>query len=79
MPPLKEMIETFDFLGDWEARHQFLVEMGDKLLPMPPELKSEANRVRGCQSTVHIFARHRPGSAEASTSWPTVTPPSCAA
>jgi len=60
----KEMIETFDFLGDWEARHQFLVEMGDKLLPMPPELKTEANRVRGCQSTVHIFARHRPGSTE---------------
>jgi len=60
----QEMIEAFDFLGDWEARHQFLVEMGDKLLPMPAELKTEANRVRGCQSTVHIFARHRPGSAE---------------
>jgi cysteine desulfurase / selenocysteine lyase len=59
-----ELIETFDFLGDWEERHQFLVEQGEKLPPMPAELKSESNRVRGCMSVVHLFARKRPGPGD---------------
>jgi cysteine desulfurase/selenocysteine lyase len=59
-----ELIETFDFLGDWEQRHQLLVEMGDKLPLMPQDSKSEHNRVRGCMSTVHLVARRRPGSAD---------------
>ena len=59
-----ELAETFDLLGDWEQRHQYLVEMGDKLLPMPAELKTEGNRVRGCMSTVHLFAQKRPGTAD---------------
>ncbi len=59
----EELIELFDFLGDWEQRHQFLVELGDKLLPMPAGLKTEANRVHGCQSTVHLNARKRPADS----------------
>jgi cysteine desulfurase/selenocysteine lyase len=59
-----ELIDTFDFLDDWNARYQFIIELGSKLPPMPPEEKTEANRVRGCQSTVHITARKRPGTAD---------------
>ena len=36
--------------------------MGEKLLPMPAEMKTEENRVRGCQSTVYISARKKPGT-----------------
>jgi len=32
---------------------------------MAPELKIEPNLVRGCQSTVHLFARRRPGTDDA--------------
>jgi len=60
----QELIETFDALGDWEQRHQYLVELGDKLPPMPPESKVDANRVRGCMSTVHLIARRRPGTED---------------
>ncbi len=59
-----ELIETFDFLGDWEQRHQYLVELGDKLPPMRPELKTEANRVHGCMSLVHLASRKQPGSSD---------------
>jgi cysteine desulfurase/selenocysteine lyase len=31
---------------------------------MPKELKAEANRVQGCQSTVFVHARKKPGSAD---------------
>jgi cysteine desulfurase/selenocysteine lyase len=61
----RDLIETFELLGDWEQRHQYLVDEGEKLMPMPPELKTDANRVRGCMSLVHLIARKRPGTADA--------------
>ena len=60
-----ELVELFDLLGDWTERYQQVIAMGDQLPFMPPELKIEPNRVRGCQSTVHLFARRRPGSEDA--------------
>jgi cysteine desulfurase/selenocysteine lyase len=54
------LAEDFDLLGDWEDRHQYLLELGDKLLPMPAEMKIEANRVHGCQSIVFVQGRLRP-------------------
>ncbi|HXE52475.1 MAG TPA: SufS family cysteine desulfurase [Tepidisphaeraceae bacterium] len=58
----EKLIEDFDFMGDWDEKYQYLISLGDKLPFMPPDLKTEANRVRGCQSTVHLFARRRPGT-----------------
>jgi cysteine desulfurase / selenocysteine lyase len=57
-----EIRETFEFLEDWPQRYQYLIEMGEKLLPMPMALKTEENRVRGCQSTVFVAARRKPGA-----------------
>lgn len=59
-----ELIETFDVLGDWEQRHQYLIDEGDKLPPMPAAAKTEANRVRGCMSTVHLVVRKRPAKPD---------------
>jgi cysteine desulfurase / selenocysteine lyase len=57
-----EVIEVFDFLEEWSDRYQYLIEMGEKLPPMPAELQTPANRVHGCQSTVFLNARRRPGT-----------------
>jgi cysteine desulfurase/selenocysteine lyase len=57
-----ELIELFELLPDWNDRYAQVISMGEKLPFMPPELKTEANRVRGCQSTVHLFARRHPDS-----------------
>ena len=59
-----ELIDLFEFLDDWNERYQQVIEMGSKLPPLPPELKIEANRVHGCQSTVHLFAMRRPGTED---------------
>jgi cysteine desulfurase/selenocysteine lyase len=56
------LLEEFDELGDWLERYQYLIELGRKLPAMPVGLKTEANRVRGCQSTVFLSARARPGT-----------------
>jgi cysteine desulfurase/selenocysteine lyase len=59
-----ELIEIFEFLGDRDERYQQVIDMGEKLSPMPAALKTDAYRVRGCQSTVHLFARKRPGTED---------------
>ena len=48
------MVENFEFLGDWEERFSYLIELGKNLLPLDPEEKIETNRVYGCQATVYL-------------------------
>jgi cysteine desulfurase/selenocysteine lyase len=55
-----ELAEAFEFLGDWQARYEYILDLGAKLLPMPEAMKVEENRVHGCQSVVFLFARARP-------------------
>jgi cysteine desulfurase/selenocysteine lyase len=60
----EELIEVFDFLEDWSDRYQYIIELGEKLPPMPAELQTPANRVHGCQSTVFLHTRQKPGTAD---------------
>jgi cysteine desulfurase/selenocysteine lyase len=53
---------VFEFLDNWPERYQQIIDFGKKLPPMPMEMKTEPNRVHGCQSTVHIAARKKPGT-----------------
>ena len=51
---INELIENFEFLGDWEERFSYLIELGKNLPTMDPEEKIEANRIYGCQATVYL-------------------------
>ncbi len=53
---LDDLIEEFDELGDWESKCEYLMDLGDDLPEITPELKSEDNRVHGCQSNVWMAA-----------------------
>lgn len=53
---LNELIEEFEFLGDWEERCDFLIDLGFDLPKLPAVAKVEANRVHGCQSNVWLVA-----------------------
>jgi cysteine desulfurase/selenocysteine lyase len=57
-----KLADTFEFLDDWSERYAHIIELGKKIPPMPAALKTAANYVHGCQSTVHISARKKPGS-----------------
>lgn len=46
------IVEEFGFFGDWTERYQYLIDLGRKLPPFPPELMTDANKVQGCQSQV---------------------------
>jgi cysteine desulfurase/selenocysteine lyase len=54
-----ELAEVFEFLGDRDARNQYILELGDKIAPMPTALKIEPNRVHGCMSVVHLSGTKR--------------------
>jgi cysteine desulfuration protein SufE len=48
--------EEFAYFGDWSERYQYLIDLGRKLPPMDAADRTEANRIRGCQSLVWIVA-----------------------
>jgi cysteine desulfurase/selenocysteine lyase len=60
----EELADLFAFLDDWSDRYQHIMELGQKLPPMPAELKTEPNRVKGCQSTVYLWARRKPATKD---------------
>jgi cysteine desulfuration protein SufE len=61
MTQLPDIIETFELLGDWDTRYQYLVELGEQLPPIPEDERIEANRVKACMSKVWVYAREDPG------------------
>lgn len=64
MSEIDDIVDSFEFLDDWDQRYQYLMEIGEQLPPMPDELKTEENWVKPCMSTVHVSAEiipHRPG------------------
>ncbi|HZU38916.1 MAG TPA: SufE family protein, partial [Gemmataceae bacterium] len=60
----EELADVFEFLDDWTERYRHIIELGEKLPPMPAAMKTEENRVHGCQSTVFLQARRKPGTAD---------------
>jgi cysteine desulfurase/selenocysteine lyase len=59
-----ELAEFFDDVDDWAEKYAYIIELGSKLLPLPSNLRTEPNRVRGCQSTVYLDLRKKPGTAD---------------
>ncbi len=59
-----ELIEEFELFDDWADRYQYLLERGEEIPPLPDAFRTEANRVRGCQSTVYLWARKKPGTTD---------------
>jgi len=59
MNSLDEIVSTFEILGDWDQRYEFIIDMGDSLASMPDALKINQNKVQGCMSQVWISAYHR--------------------
>jgi cysteine desulfuration protein SufE len=58
---IEEIVDIFEFLDGWDERYQYLIELGEKLPPMPASLKTDDNWVKPCMSTVHVAAQTAPG------------------
>ncbi|MDE2980112.1 MAG: SufE family protein [Gemmatimonadota bacterium] len=47
---LEELEKRLNSLADRTLRYHYIIQLGRRLPPMPSELKTEANQVRGCMS-----------------------------
>ena len=50
------VVETFEFLQDWDSRYHFITELGEKLESYPDEERIDLYLVPECMSTVYIRA-----------------------
>lgn len=50
----EEIVETFEFLDDWEDRYRHVIDLGKSLPNMDDSLKSALTKVDGCVSQVWI-------------------------
>jgi cysteine desulfuration protein SufE len=56
----EELVENFSVFDDWEERYAYLIDLGKRLPPLPDELKTEDNKVRGCMSQVWFVRKDDP-------------------
>jgi cysteine desulfurase/selenocysteine lyase len=59
-----ELAETFDMLGERDARNEYVMDLGQQLPHMFDQLKPILPRVPGCMSEVYLLARRKPGSTD---------------
>ena len=52
----RALVSEFQALPDWEARYSRIISLAKALAPLPEEQRIEGNRVRGCSSTVWLWA-----------------------
>lgn len=53
-PAFEEIVETFEFLDDWEDRYRHVIELGKAMAPLDDGLKVPALKVNGCASQVWL-------------------------
>lgn len=52
-----DLLADFEMFDDWADRYRYLIEIGEKLPPLDAAHKTEANKVKGCQSQVWLVSR----------------------
>ena len=50
----EEIVETFDFLDDWEDRYRHVIDMGKSMPALDDAFKVPATKVDGCSSQVWL-------------------------
>ena len=54
MADFSEIRDNFDFLGDWEDRYRYVIELGRTLAPLATGERTVATKVNGCASQVWL-------------------------
>lgn len=53
----EELLNEFEIFGDdWEAKYNYIIELGKELPPIPSEYKRDEYLIKGCQSRVWLKA-----------------------
>jgi cysteine desulfuration protein SufE len=52
----QSIVDSFQCLGNWMARYEYLIDLGRSLPDFPDKWRTEANRLHGCQAQVWMVA-----------------------
>ena len=53
----EDLVDTFEFLDDWEDRYRHVIDMGKAMPDMDDALKVPATKVDGCASQVWLHTK----------------------
>ena len=60
-PDFEELVDTFEFLDDWEDRYRHVIDMGKAMEPLDEALRVPATKVDGCASQVWLVPQIKDG------------------
>lgn len=49
-----QLVDEFALFDDWMSRYEYVIDLGRQLDDFPEQLKTEQNKIQGCQSQVWI-------------------------
>jgi cysteine desulfuration protein SufE len=58
----EELVDTFEFLDDWEDRYRHVIDMGKAMPPLEDALRVPATKVDGCASQVWLVPQIKDGT-----------------
>ncbi len=58
----EELVETFDFLDDWEDRYRHLIDLGRAMPPLEEAFRVPGTKVDGCASQVWLLIEPQGGT-----------------
>ena len=56
-----EIVEEFSLFDSWDDKYEYLIDLGKKLPELDEVYKKDANKVKGCQSTVWLVSEFNDG------------------
>ena len=57
---IDELYDEFEDLVDWDERCDYLIDLGFNLPQLPDDVRTDENKVHGCQSNVWLVAEIKP-------------------
>lgn len=60
-PDFEDLVDTFEFLDDWEDRYRHVIDMGKAMPPLEDALRVPATKVDGCASQVWLVPQIKDG------------------
>ncbi|WP_108815042.1 SufE family protein [Loktanella sp. Alg231-35] len=61
-PDFEDLVDTFEFLDDWEDRYRHVIDMGKAMDPLEDALRVPATKVDGCASQVWLVPKIENGT-----------------
>ncbi|MCY3880418.1 MAG: SufE family protein [Rhodobacteraceae bacterium] len=52
-----EIVEDFEFLDEWQDRYRYVIDLGNRMVPLPEAVRIPATKVEGCASQVWLLPK----------------------